>query len=48
VSRRIMNEIEGIARVVCDISGKRPGSIDQEQGSSIFAPIWLNKSRQAL
>jgi GMP synthase (glutamine-hydrolysing) len=30
VSRRIMNEIEGIARVVYDISGKPPGTIEWE------------------
>ena len=28
VSRRIMNEIEGISRVVDDISGKQPGTIE--------------------
>jgi GMP synthase (glutamine-hydrolysing) len=30
VSRRIMNEIEGISRVVYDISGKPPGTIEWE------------------
>jgi GMP synthase (glutamine-hydrolysing) len=30
VSRRIMNEIEGIARVVYDISGKPSGTIEWE------------------
>ena len=30
VSRRIMNEIEDIARVVYDISGKPPGTIEWE------------------
>jgi len=30
VSRRIMNEIENIARVVYDISGKPPGTIEWE------------------
>ena len=30
VSRRIMNEIDGIARVVYDISGKPPGTIEWE------------------
>jgi len=30
VSRRIMNEIAGIARVVYDISGKPPGTIEWE------------------
>ena len=30
VSRRIMNEIDGISRVVYDISGKPPGTIEWE------------------
>jgi len=30
VSRRIMNEIAGIARVTYDISGKPPGTIEWE------------------
>jgi len=30
LSRRIMNEIAGLARVVYDISGKPPGTIEWE------------------